>query len=57
MGKSINRVVKEKLMHTLAEAGITLSHVGWGIVIFVAGALVGVPLWKWSAKHMPWNRG
>jgi len=44
-------------MHTLAEAGITLSHVGWGIVIFVAGALVGIPLWKWAAKHMPWNRG
>lgn len=37
-------------------AGITFTEVGWGIVIFVAGSLIGIPFWKWASKHMPWNK-
>ena len=26
------------------------------VVVFAAGALVGVPLWTWVRKFFPWNK-
>ena len=25
------------------------------VVVFVAGALIGLPLWSWVSKKFPWN--
>lgn len=27
----------------------------YSVVIFVAGALIGKPMWGWMCKHMPWS--
>lgn len=47
-------------MTTLADAAATTSHVlgtTWFIALtFVAGAVIGAPLWKWASKFFPWNR-
>jgi hypothetical protein len=34
----------------------TLGTVFYSVVIFVAGALIGAPLWKWVDKKLPWNK-
>jgi len=34
----------------------TLGTVFFSIVVFVLGALVGVPLWNWINKKLPWNK-
>ena len=26
------------------------------IVVFMAGALLGTPLWNWTKKFLPWNK-
>jgi hypothetical protein len=26
------------------------------IVVFIAGALIGGPLWNWISKMLPWNK-
>ena len=26
------------------------------VVVFVAGALIGTPLWSWTKKFLPWNK-
>ena len=36
-------------------AGI-LGTVWFTALVFVAGALVGTPLWNWAKKHFPWNK-
>jgi len=33
-----------------------LGTVFYTIVVFVAGALVGVPVWNWLRSKFPWNR-
>lgn len=43
-------------MHTLADISSALGTTWWTIVVFVAGALVGVPVFKWLSKYMPWNK-
>lgn len=35
----------------------TLGTVFYSVVVFVAGALIGAPLWKWVDKKFPWNKG
>ena len=32
-----------------------LGTVFYSIVIFVAGALIGSPLWSWLKKKLPWS--
>jgi hypothetical protein len=27
----------------------------WSVICFVAGALIGVPLWGWVRTKLPWN--
>jgi hypothetical protein len=33
-----------------------LGTVFFTVVVFVAGALVGAPLWKWVSGFLPWNK-
>ena len=33
-----------------------LGTVWWSILVFAAGALVGVPAWNWVRKFFPWNK-
>ena len=33
-----------------------LGTVWWSVIVFVAGALIGGPLWKWLSDKMPWNK-
>ena len=32
-----------------------VGHVCYIVVVFVAGALVGAPLWNWIKAKMPWS--
>lgn len=34
----------------------TLGTVFYTAVVFVAGALIGAPLWKWLSAKFPWNK-
>jgi hypothetical protein len=34
----------------------TLGTVFYSIVLFVAGALIGAPLWEWTSKFFPWTK-
>jgi hypothetical protein len=33
-----------------------LGTTWWSVLMFVAGALVGTPLWAWVSKKLPWNK-
>lgn len=33
-----------------------LAHVFYCIVVFVAGALVGQPMYTWVSKKLPWSK-
>ena len=33
-----------------------LGTIWFSIVVFVAGALVGAPLWTWIKGQLPWNK-
>ena len=32
-----------------------LGHICYTLVVFIAGALIGRPVWGWFCKAMPWN--
>jgi len=34
----------------------TLGTIFYTVVVFVAGALIGAPLWKWVNSKLPWNK-
>lgn len=34
----------------------TLGYTFYTVAVFVAGALVGNPLWNWASKKFPWNK-
>jgi hypothetical protein len=34
----------------------TLGTIFYTAVIFVAGTLIGSPLWKWIDAKLPWNK-
>jgi hypothetical protein len=40
-------------MQTLSEI---LGTTFYTVVVFVAGALIGTPLWNWVKKFLPWNK-
>jgi hypothetical protein len=40
-------------MQTLSEI---LGTTFYTIVVFIAGALIGTPLWNWAKKFLPWNK-
>lgn len=33
-----------------------LGTTWWSILMFVAGAAIGTPLWNWVSKKLPWNK-
>jgi hypothetical protein len=33
-----------------------LGTIWWSGLMFVAGAVIGTPLWKWASAKMPWNK-
>jgi hypothetical protein len=33
-----------------------LGTVFYSVIVFVAGALVGRPLYSWATKWLPWNK-
>ena len=43
-------------MTTLAFIDSALGTVWWSVLVFVAGALVGAPLWNWIKSKLPWNK-
>jgi hypothetical protein len=34
----------------------TYGLVTHSVIVFVAGALIGKPLWEWVRTHFPWNK-
>jgi hypothetical protein len=32
-----------------------LGTIFFSVLVFIAGALVGTPLWNWGKKFLPWN--
>jgi hypothetical protein len=49
---SIN-IRKEIKMEFLSS---TLGTAFYTVVVFIAGALLGTPLWNWVTKKLPWNK-
>jgi hypothetical protein len=35
----------------------TYGLIAHTVIVFVAGALIGQPLWGWVRKFFPWNKG
>jgi hypothetical protein len=33
-----------------------LGTVWFTALVFIAGSLVGAPMWNWMRKHFPWNK-
>ena len=33
-----------------------LGTVFFTVVVFIAGALIGAPMWTWMKTKMPWSR-
>ncbi len=33
-----------------------LGTVFFSVLVFVAGALIGTPMWNWMKTKMPWNK-
>tara|TARA_R100001509_G_C4803743_1_gene194009 strand:- start:181 stop:297 length:117 start_codon:yes stop_codon:yes gene_type:complete len=32
-----------------------LGTIWWSVLVFTAGALIGVPAWNWVRGFFPWN--
>lgn len=43
-------------MNTLASFSSVLGTVWWSVLVFIAGAVIGVPLWNWTKKFLPWYK-
>jgi hypothetical protein len=33
-----------------------LGTIWWSILMFIAGTIVGTPLWNWAKRYFPWNK-
>lgn len=33
-----------------------LGTIWWSVLMFIAGTVVGVPLWTWAKSRFPWNK-
>jgi hypothetical protein len=42
-------------MNTLAFFSDALGTTWWSILMFVAGGLIGAPLWRWISSKAPWG--
>jgi hypothetical protein len=43
-------------MTTLAVLDSFLGTIWFSVLVFIAGAFLGAPLWKYLSKHLPWNK-
>jgi hypothetical protein len=43
-------------MLTLATVSGFLGTVWFSILVFIAGAFIGAPLWNWAKQFLPWNK-
>ena len=43
-------------MLTLATVSGFLGTVWFSILVFIAGAFIGAPLWNWVKQSFPWNK-
>jgi len=41
---------------TLGFIDSVLGTTWWTVLVFIAGALIGTPLWNWTRKFFPWNK-
>lgn len=37
-------------------ASAFLGTVWWSVLMFIAGTVVGAPLWNWAKSYLPWNK-
>jgi len=44
---------KEKNMEFLTTTYGLVAHT---VIVFVAGTLIGKPLWEWLRGYLPWNK-
>jgi len=33
-----------------------LGTIWWSVLMFVAGTVLGAPLWTWAKGYLPWNK-
>ena len=33
-----------------------LGTIWFTVLVFIAGTVVGAPLWSWAKKFLPWNK-
>ena len=50
---SYNKERRNKMEIILSS---TLGTIFYTITVFVAGALIGAPLWNWVSAKLPWNK-
>ena len=43
-------------MTTLASVSSVLGTFWFTALVFVAGTVIGTPLWNWAKKFLPWNK-
>jgi hypothetical protein len=43
-------------MTTFADLSSVLGTTWFIALTFVAGAVIGTPLWRWVSKFLPWNK-
>ena len=41
---------------TLGFVADTLGTLWWSVLMFVAGGLIGVPMWNWVKGYLPWGK-
>lgn len=44
-----------KMTSTLALASF-FGTVWWTVLVFIAGTVIGAPLWTWIKSKLPWNK-
>ena len=43
-------------MFTLATVESFLGTIWWTALVFIAGTVIGAPLWSYAKKFLPWNK-
>ena len=56
LGRIIRSILVIERKYNMEALQSALGTVFYSIVLFVAGALVGVPAWAWVRKFFPWNK-
>jgi len=43
-------------MNSLASISSAFGTIWFTILVFIAGTLIGTPLWNYLRKFLPWNK-